>query len=136
MCYDNSDCQEGNASFNQQTPLECPQCEHQWGYTGDLAKATCPSCLRKVNVEKHVRVAADGRGETLEMIGYSPENLPGGFDVDVTFDTGEKAGKATVHLPLDKEECEELWDAIAGSDGHEYPEDARQRLLDALGFPV
>lgn len=30
--------------------VECIHCEYQWTYTGDLAKATCPSCGRKTPV--------------------------------------------------------------------------------------
>lgn len=136
MSENNSDRQEGIAQFNQQTPLECPACEYDWGYTGDMRTATCPSCLGKVNVRENVRVAADGGSTTFTMEGYTPTDLPGNFDVDATFNTKEKNGQVVVYLALDQEECEELWDHITGETGHEYPDDVREQVLDALGFPL
>lgn len=32
--------------------LTCPKCDYSWGYTGDLMRATCPSCGSKVKVNE------------------------------------------------------------------------------------
>jgi len=32
--------------------LKCPRCGHVWDYKGRLVLATCPSCGKKVRVEK------------------------------------------------------------------------------------
>jgi len=34
--------------------LRCPNCGHEWEYKGKkLFYATCPNCLRKVNISKN-----------------------------------------------------------------------------------
>jgi len=33
--------------------LTCGHCGYRWAYTGDLIRATCPSCGGKVEVEKN-----------------------------------------------------------------------------------
>jgi len=32
--------------------LKCPRCGHVWDYKGRLVLATCPSCGKKVGVER------------------------------------------------------------------------------------
>jgi len=31
---------------------KCQRCGYEWDYTGDLVKATCPSCGAKVKVKE------------------------------------------------------------------------------------
>ena len=34
--------------------IKCPICNHEWTYRGNLRRATCSSCGKKVNVEKNI----------------------------------------------------------------------------------
>jgi uncharacterized Zn finger protein (UPF0148 family) len=38
--------------------LKCPRCGYVWEYKGKLVLATCPSCNKKVDVQKYVEVGS------------------------------------------------------------------------------
>lgn len=123
---------EPGESFNQQPTHCCPHCNHEWTYTGDAERPTCPSCTRKVP-DHEARI-----GEPTE---YHMVALEGGcgddprFDTDVTIDTKEREGRMVVYLDLTEAECEAVWEQITG-EGHEYPDDARQGVLEAMNLDV
>lgn len=78
-----------------------------------------------------------GQCTEFHMTGYEPgvgENPM--FDVDVTFNTETRDGMLTVFIGLQQEDCEDLWEHITGGSGHSYPDDVRERVLEALEFPV
>ena len=121
---------ETGESFNEPPKHRCDRCGHNWTYTGNAERPTCPSCLRKVDPDERqldeeprefVLVALEGGGD-----------IPR-FDTDVTIDVANQTGRAMVVIDLSKEECEAIYDHLRESD-HDYPEDARARALDALGL--
>lgn len=122
---------EAVESFNDQNTHQCDRCGHCWEYTGDAERPTCPSCQRKVSPSERLGepteyIITDLSGEFLE----EPR-----FDVDATIDTAEQSGEVIVRLGLTKAEAESMWRQISG-DGHQYPEDARERVLSALKYNV
>jgi len=36
--------------------VKCPKCEHEWNCKSKLIYTTCPSCQRKMEIEKNVAV--------------------------------------------------------------------------------
>ena len=119
--------QEPDESLNQQQTHECDRCGHSWEYTGSDECPTCPSCGRKVQPSERLGEATQfdlvtlcgGRGDTPK------------FDTTVTIDTAEKSGEVTIWLGLEKKECEAIWERLL-DEGHEYPADARERVLEGM----
>jgi predicted nucleic acid-binding Zn-ribbon protein len=126
-----SEGQESEESFNQQATHECRRCGHRWQYTGSAARPTCPSCSRKLLPEEQL-----GEPTEYTIVDLSGEYGDGPrFDVDATIDTEEETGEVTICLGLTKAEAEAMWEKISGH-GHEYPEDARERVLEAMNYNV
>lgn len=42
------------------TGVECDKCGYVWDYSGQLARATCPSCGHKVPVREPITVDESG----------------------------------------------------------------------------
>ena len=124
-----STAQERGESPDAIPTHQCPTCEHKWQYTGTAERPTCPSCGMKVPEAARV-------GEPTE---YTLVALEGGsdgvprFDVDVSIDTAERAGRVNVIIDLTKEECEAMWERLK-EDGHVYPGDEREKVLEALNL--
>lgn len=77
---------------------------------------------------------APDRSTELEATGArSDQNKHPRFDVDFRFDTDNRDGELTVFLGLDTAECEAIWNDLQNG-GHEYPDDARERVFEALRF--
>lgn len=57
------------------------------------------------------------------------------FDVDVTIEADKRSGEVIVRMDLDDAEAAAFWEKMQG-DGHQYPEDVRERVLTAMGCNV
>jgi rubrerythrin len=50
-----------DSSDSSMARLRCPRCGYVWEYRGNLVLATCPSCYKKIDVQKYREVESDGQ---------------------------------------------------------------------------
>jgi hypothetical protein len=122
--------QEPDESFNQQPTHQCQRCGHEWQYTGTAERPTCPCCSRKLQPEERLEPPTEYNLVALSGVDDEPR-----FDVDMTIDTEEEQGEVMILLDLTKEECEAMWNQVQDG-GHEYPEDVRKQVLQAMNYNV